>query len=61
MPEILRGRISSLDLEQHLVSFVVTATRMFKTLDVGGASFRVGKYVVEAERGEDCLMIEEIR
>jgi hypothetical protein len=60
MPEILRGEISSLDEELCLVGFAVTATRSYKGIDFGGASFRVGKRVVEAERGEDCLMFEEI-
>ena len=50
-PEILRGRISSLDEERHLIGFAVTAARSFKVIDVGDASFRVGKSVVEAERG----------
>jgi len=56
MPEILRGKISSLDEERHLIGFAVTATRSFKAIDVGDASFQVGKCVVEAERGEDCLI-----
>jgi len=60
IPEILRGRISSLDEELRLVGFAVTATRSFKAIDFSDASFRVGKCVVEAERREDCLMFEEI-
>jgi hypothetical protein len=60
IPEILRGRISSLDEELCLVSFAVTATRSFRTIDFRGASFRVGECGVEAKRGEDCLTFEEV-
>jgi hypothetical protein len=59
MPKILRGCISSLDRETYRVSFAVTATRSFETLDLCDASFLVGKCVVEAEREEDYLMFEE--
>lgn len=61
-PEILRGRISSLDEKSLLLSFAVTATRSFKTIEIRDSSFRVGMRAVEVKREEDLLMFEaEVR
>jgi hypothetical protein len=59
MPNILRGEVASLDEREGLVGFAVTATRDFVTLDFNGASFKIGKRVVEGERRGDLLTFEE--
>ncbi len=59
IPEILRGRISSFDVECKLVGFSVMATRDFPTLDLNGAKFKVGKRMVEVSREEEDLLVFE--
>lgn len=58
-PEILRGRIISIDEGLSLICFSVNKSR-FPRLDLTGASFQAGKHLVEAKRGEDFLMFEEL-
>ena len=59
VPEMLQGKISSLDEKLNLVGFALTTPRRYKLLDFSAADFQVGKRVVEIECGEDYLMFEE--
>jgi hypothetical protein len=60
MPNIFRGEISWFDAERKVVTFVESASRGILPVDLSGASFRVGKRMVEARRGkEDLLVFEE--
>ena len=58
-PEVLRGKITAVDVNHRLVSFFVGRSRPLPRLDFGGASFRIGKFTLEAEREGNILMFEE--
>ena len=58
-PQILRGQIISVDERLSLICFSVNKSQ-FPRLDLSGAAFRAGKHVVEAQRGEDFQMFEEL-
>jgi hypothetical protein len=59
MPEILRGQISATDEDSSVVGFFVSKDRGYPRFDLRGASFRIGKHVLEAERDEEFLTFEE--
>jgi hypothetical protein len=59
IPNVFRGEISWFDAEARVVSFAVSATRDFTSLDLNGANFRVGKRAVEATHRIGSVVFEE--
>lgn len=62
-PEIFVGEIASVDEESFLVGFAESKTRSYlPPIDLGDASFVIGKFVLEARRPTgDVLTCEELR
>ena len=52
--------VASADEVQSLVGIALPRERSFRTIDVGGANFRIGKQKLEAEREGDLLIFEEV-
>jgi hypothetical protein len=58
-PEIHRGQISAIDEAFGLLNFVDKA-RSLLPINLTGASFRIGKMTLEAERDGDYLKFEQV-
>lgn len=59
-PEIVFGDIFSVDEAEMKVGFVVSISHEPRVVELEGATFRVGKKSVEANRGEDFLTFEPL-